>query len=546
MNIRFALLFVISIVLFSCNTKNKHEGKTVFRYNELKGISSLDPAFARTMANIWATNQLFNGLVQMNEKLEVVPCIAKSWDISADGRTYTFILRDDVFFHDHDLFEEGRGRSVVASDFVYSLSRIMDDKVLSPAIWIFNNVDFENKGGFEAVNDTTFQVHLKQTFPPFLGILTMKYCSVVPKEVVEHYGKDFRSNPVGTGPFKFKFWYEGVKLVLHKNENYFERDEHGSRLPYLDVIGITFNGDPQSAFLEFVKGNLDMLSGLEGSYKDALITKNGKLQPDMESEVELIYQPFLNTEYLGFLVDTTLENVSSSPLGIKEVRQAMNYGIDREKMIKYIRNNIGAPGTSGFVPDGLPSFSSNKVVGYNYDPDKARNLLAEAGYPGGKGLSTITLYTTSQYLDLCEFIQHQLSEIGIKLKVEVNPSQTHGEMVANSEALFFRKSWIADYPDAENYLSLFYSKNFAPGGPNYTHFKSEQFDELYEKALLEPNDSVRFELYQQMDNLVMEEAPLMVLYYDRVVRFIHKDIQGLEGDAMNVLSLKKVRKLNAN
>lgn len=544
MKIRLTSLLVISILLGSCGSKDSHKGKTVFRYNELKGISSLDPAFARTMSNIWATNQIFNGLVQMNDKLEVAPCIAKSWSISEDGKTYTFILRDDVYFHDHELFEGGKGRKVVAQDFEYSLKRIMDDKVLSPATWIFNNVDFENNGGFEAVNDTTFMVHLKQTFPPFLGMLTMKYCSVLPKEVVEHYGKDFRSHPIGTGPFKFKFWYEGVKLVLHKNENYFEKDEKGNSLPYIDAVGITFNGDPQSAFLEFVKGNLDMLSGLEGSYKDALITKNGKLQPDMDSEVELIYQPFLNTEYLGFMVDTSLANVKASPLRIKEVRQAMNYGIDREKMMKYIRNNIGAPGTSGFVPDGLPSFDSDKVVGYNYNPDKARELLEKAGYPNGKDLPTIELYTTSQYLDLCEFIQHQLSEVGIKLKVEVNPSQTHGEMVANAEALFFRKSWIADYPDAENYLSLFYSKNFSPNGPNYTHFKNEEFDRLYEKSLLVTNDSTRFVLYQQMDNIVTEEAPVMVLYYDRVVRFIHKDIQGLEGDAMNVLSLKKVRKLS--
>jgi len=529
-------------VLAACGKKNSREGKTVFRYNELKGISSLDPAFARTMANIWAVNQLFNGLVQMNQALKVVPCIAKSWEISEDGKLYTFYLRDDVFFQDDELFPGGKGRRVVASDFVYSLNRIVDDRVLSPGKWIFNSIDFDNHGGFFAQDDSTFQVYLKKTFPPFLGMLTMQYCSVVPKEIVEHYGKDFRSHPVGTGPFQFKFWYEGVKLVFHKNPHYFERDENGNRLPYLDAVGITFIDDPQSAFLEFIKGNLDMLSGLEGSYKDALITKNGHLQPKFEKDIELISQAFLNTEYLGFLVNDSLDLVKHSPLRFKKVRQALNYGIDRGKMIKYIRNNIGAPGVNGFVPDGLPSFDAQKVIGYDYNPDMARGLLIKAGFPGGKSLPQIVLYTTSQYLDLCEYIQHQLSEIGVNIRVEVNPSQTHGEMVANSEVMFFRKSWIADYPDAENYLSLFYSKNFTPNGPNYTQFSNKHYDDLYEKALTITNDSLRYELYREMDRILIEEAPFIVLYYDRVVRFVHKDISGLEANAMNLLTLKRVRK----
>lgn len=537
MNVRSTIFILLCTLLFSCGKQVSHEGKTVFRYNELKGIPSLDPAYASSMSKIWATNQLFNGLVQMDDNLKLEPCIAHSWEISDDGKIYTFYLRDDVYFHDDELFEGGKGRRVVAEDFVYSFNRILDDKVNSPGRWIFNSVE-----GFEAKDDTTFLVHLQTPFPPFMSILSMKYCSVVPKEVAEHYGKDFRNHPIGTGPFKFWLWEEGVKLVLHRNENYFEKDEEDNQLPYLDAIGITFNADPQSAFLEFIKGNLDMLSGLEGAYKDALVTKNGQLLPKHEGKINFIYRPFLNTEYLGFLVNDSLEIVQKSPLGNKLVRQAINYGIDREKMMRYIRNNIGAPGTSGFVPDGMPSFDAEKVTGYDYNPDKARELLQEAGYPAGKGLPQITLYTTSQYLDLCEYIQHQLSDIGINLKVDVNPSQTHSEMVKNREAMFFRKSWLADYPDAENYLSLFYSKNFTPDGPNYTQFSSKRYDELYEKALTVVNDSIRYEMYREMDNLMMEEAPVIVLYYDRMVRFTHNNIEGLQGDAMNMLTLKRVRK----
>ncbi len=539
----FILCFAVALLLISCSgNKNNHEGKTIFRYNEPKGITSLDPAFSRTMANIWAVNQLFNGLVQMDDKTLIQPCIAKTWDISDDGLVYTFHLRDDVYFNDSEVFPNGKGRKVSAHDFVYSFNRIVDEKVLSPGRWIFNNVDFSTGKGFSASDDSTFVIHLKKQFPPFIGMLTMQYCSVVPEEAVDFYGKDFGRNPVGTGSFKFKWWYESVKLVLHKNENYFET-ENGNRLPYLDAVSITFINDPQSSFLEFVKGNSDMLSGLDdGSYKDAIITPSGELKAEFRDKVNLISQPFLNTEYLGFLVNDSLGIVKNSPLRKKEIRQAINYGIDRKKMMRYIRNNIGAPAVNGFIPEGLPSFSK-EVKGYDYNPAKARELLEKAGYPNGKGLPEITLHTTSQYLDLCEYIQHQLTEIGIKIKVEVNPPGTHGEMVANAQSLFWRKSWMADYADAENYLALFYSKNFTPKGPNYTLFKNDKYDQLYERALSEINDSTRYELYREMDRIIIENAPVVPLYYDRVLRFVRKDVQGLGSNSMNLLTLKKVKKI---
>ena len=537
------VFFLLVVIAFfsACSERNENLDKTVFRYNESKGITSLDPAQSRTMGNIWATTQLFNGLVQLNDKMEVVPSIANNWEISEGGLVYRFFLRKDVAFHNHELFENGTGRSVVASDFEYSFKRILDDATLSPGRWIFNAVDLENHGGFHAVNDSVFEIYLKHSFPPFLGILSMQYCSVVPKEIVENLGKDFGRKPIGTGAFKFKEWYEGIKLVLHKNENYFETDNTGGKLPYLDAVGVSFIPDPQSIFLEFMKGNLDMLSGLEdGSYKDALITSNGNLQPDMKDELIMLSRPFLNTEYLGFLLQDSI-NGSPNPLNDKLIRQAVNYGFDRVKMMRYIRNNIGSAGIRGFLPTGLPG-EELRVNGYDYNPQKAKQLLAEAGFPNGKDLPEIPLYTTSQYLDLCEYMQHQLEEVGIKLRIEVNPGATHGALVANSQVPFFRKSWIADYADSENYLSLFYSKNLTPNGPNYTLFSNEAYDQLYEASLSTTADSLRYSYYAQMDSIIVEEAPVVVLYYDQVLRFVHKNVSGLGSNSMNGLSLKTVKK----
>lgn len=528
------------MLMASCGKRANEDARSVFRYNESKGITSLDPAQARTMGNIWAVNQVFNGLVQLNDAMEVQPCIAKRWEISEDGKTYRFVLRNDVQFHSSQHFGESGSRAVTASDFVYSFNRILDKKTLSPGRWIFNAVDTTVNGGFHAVNDSVLEIHLSHSFPPFLGILSMQYCAVVPQEVVEALGKDFGRQPIGTGPFRFHEWYEAVKLVLHRNGNYFETDADGQKLPYLDAIGISFIPDAQSVFLEFMKGNLHMLSGLEdGSYKDALLTSNGNLQPELEGKVLMQTQPFLNTEYLGFLMDDSTEvgQVLANP----DVRRAINLGFDRVKMMRYIRNNIGFPGINGFLPNGLPGHTEHRTKGFAYDQRQAAELLAKAGYPNGKGLPEIPLYTTSQYLDLCEFMQHQLSELGIKIRIEVNPGPTHGALVANSQVPFFRKSWIADYADAENYLSLFYSKNRTPNGPNYTCYDSKEFDGLYEQALNTTEDSVRYALYGQMDSLLMHDAPVVVLYYDQVLRFVQPNVSGLGSSSMNLLSLKTVR-----
>lgn len=547
MKVHFPLLFIIPALLCSfaaCSVKDSSDTRTVFRYNASQGITSLDPAFARTQNNIWGVQQLFNGLVQLDDSLHVIPAIAYRWEILNNGKTYRFYLRDDVFFHDHAVFPDGKGRKVIAADFEYSLSRILDPRVASPGVWVFNMVETGKPGaimGFKAESDTVFTVHLKSSFPAFAGLLTMPYCYVVPHEVAEFYGSDFRRNPVGTGPFYLKLWREGEKMVMRKNDNYFEYDLDSNRLPYLDAISISFINDKQSEFLEFVKGKLDFLSGVHASYKDELLTRNGELKPKYTKEFKMYTFPYLNTEYLGVLVDTSLTIVKNSPLNIKEIRQAINYGFDRAKMMSYLRNNLGAPAKHGFVPEGLPSFS-NELKGYTYNPDRARQLLIQAGFPGGTGLDEIVLTTTSDYLDLFEFMQHELQQIGIKIKIEVSPGATFRESVAQSRLNLFRGSWIADYPDAENYLALFYSRNFSPGGPNYTHFSSAEFDKLYEKSFTIIDDEKRFELYREMDQMIIDEAVVIPLFYDKVVRFTRKNISGMSPNPLNLLNLKHVRK----
>lgn len=525
-------LFIL-LTLCSC-FHSQDEDKMIFRYNESAGIATLDPAFAKDQAIIWACGQLYNGLVQLDTNLLPAPAIAKRWEISPDATTYIFTLRDDVYFHKNKLFGTGDStRKVVAGDVLYSLSRILDPKVASPGLWIFSNVA---ENGFSAPNDSTFIIRLKQPYAPFLSLLAMPYCSVVPHEVVEHYGQDFRQHPCGTGPFHFQYWKEGVKLVFRKNEHYFEKDSLGQSLPYLDAVAITFVIDKQTAFLEFIKGNLDFMNSLDASYKDELLTKTGQLKQKYVDKIDMVSTPYLNTEYLGFRMDG-----ESSPLQDRRIRQAINYGFNRRKMMKYLRNNIGCPGTCGIIPRGLPGFNADSCTGFEYNPVKAKQLLAEAGYPNGKGLPILTLSTTSSYLDLCKYIQQQLGLINIKIDIDVNPPAALREHIAQGKSVWFRGSWIADYPDAENYLSLFYSPNFAPTGPNYTHFRSSEFDKIFQKAVSEPDDERRIRLYQKLDQMIVEEAPVVVLYYDQILHFTHKNVGGLRSNAMNALDLRHVK-----
>ena len=529
--ISYLSISCILILLFSCvNKSNTNKDHLVFRYNEHANINTLDPAFSRTLQDTWVCNQLFNGLVQLDSDLNILPSIAKDWIISEDGLIYTFNLRNDVYFHKHKLFGKDSTRTVVAKDFTYSLNRLKDEKIAAPGSWVLNKVD-----SFKAVNDTIFEISLKQPFPAFIGLLSMKYCSVIPREVAEFYGTDFRSHPIGTGPFKLKRWEENIKLVFRKNNHYFEKDETGKPLPYLEAVAITFLPDKQSEFLQFTQGNIDFLNSLDASYKDELLTADGKLRGKYAETVDMIRGPYLNTEYLGFYLGSQTPEIQS-----ELIRKAINYGFDRKKMMIYLRNGIGNPANGGFIPKGLPGH--NPSIGFTYKPEKAKQLVEQFKNESGITNPEITLVTSSNYLSFCEFIQRELEKTGLTINVDVMPEATLRSARSNGKVDMFRSSWIADYLDAENYLSIFYSKNFAPDGSNYFHYKSTQFDSLYNKAFTVTDIEKRKHLYTTMDSLVMQKTIMVPLYYDEVIRFTRKNVKGLGTNPINLLDLRYVQK----
>lgn len=532
------LLSLTGFIFFISSCSHHEKVKNIFHYNEQSGIATLDPAFAKNQSIMWAVHQLYNTLVQIDNNMNLVPSLAKSWDESDDNLTFTFHLRNDVFFQDNEAFPSGKGRKMTATDVVYSFQRILDRNTASSGAWIFNG-RVDTIEPFKAIDDTTFQLKLLKPFHPILGVMSMQYCSIVPHEVVQKYGKDFRRHPCGTGPFELVAWEEDQAMVMKKNPNYFEKDSTGRRLPYLNGIKITFLQNKATEFLEFQQKRLDFINEIDPSFKDEVLTKGGELRKQWKDKIVLVKHTGLTIEYLGFLCDSSLDVVKNSVTKDIRIRQAINYGFNRKKMILYIRNSIGTPATSGFVPAGFPSFDSSKVKGYHYDPQKALQLLKEAGYPNGVGLPPLKLLTVPLYADIASYIANELLQIGIKINVEVVQKSLLLEQTAKSEALFFRGSWIADYPDAENFLSVFYGENPAP--PNYTRYHNPKFDKLYEASLSEKNDSVRYSLYRQADQIMIKDAPVVPLWYDMIIWMVQPNVKNFIPNSQNLLELRRVK-----
>jgi peptide/nickel transport system substrate-binding protein len=289
--------------------------------------------------------------------------------------------------------------------------------------------------------------------------------------------------------------------------------------------------------LEFTSNNLHFLCNLAETSRDQILEKSGKIKDKFANKFLVQTVPYLNTEYVGFYLEGD-KNVN--PLANLKIRQALSYAINRKELVSFRRNGLGMPADYGFIPFALPSFDSTRVKGYPYNPKKAQELLKEAGFPEGKGLPALRLYTYPSDKEIAEQLQKDWEDIGLKVSVEMSQFAAHRDLVAGGKAMMFRGSWLADYPDAENYLMLGYSKNVPPKGPNFFRFKNAEFDKLLEEAHESDNLFTRYDDYLKMDQILMDNAVMLPLYYDMVLHLKQPYVTGLEINAMNNLVLKYV------
>lgn len=535
---RLPFVWLICLFILACHSAPPTDPKTVFHLNISAGyLESIDPAYAKDLNMMWIDHMVYNTLLETDEHLQLVPSLAKSWEVNDSGTVYIFHLRGNVFFQDNEVFPGGKGRKMTAQDVAYSFARIMDPKTASPGAWIFNG-KVAAANPFVAIDDTTFRINLATPFRPLPEILSMAYCNIVAHESVERWGKDFRNHPCGTGPFMFGYWDEGNVLNLLRNPNYWEQDSAGNKLPYLAAVQVTFVDSKATEFLLFRQGKIDFVNGIDGSFKDLLLSKDGNLKKEFQNKFRLSKSTYLNTEYLGFLTDTTNPIMKGEPTRNPLVRRAINYAIDRRKIVTYFKNGLEIPATQGFIPAGMPGYDSNAHYGYDYNPTKARELLAAAGYPNGNGLKPIKILVPNNYEDIVNFVASELQEVGITADIELMQPNILKQQMSRQQAVFFRAQWLADYPDAETYLVFFNSHYPAP--PNYTRFSDPTFDKWYDESLNLP-DTARWLLYRKMDSLAMSYAPVVPLYYERLAHLTQNNILGFRSNPMNIIDVKRVR-----
>lgn len=570
MHSKLFITAILALLLSACGGKKSQEmslregeggiwlGGT-FRYNEEEFFKTLSPINITEVTGSRLVDQIYEGLVAFDQKdLSIKPALAKSWEVNPEGTLFTFHLRTGVRFHDDPCFPDGKGREVTARDFKYCLDRLCYyNPAENQGFWIFRDLvkganeyqeltkskkdDPNGVSGVKVLNDSTLQIELVRPFSVFLYRMALPFARVYPREAVEKYGTDMRIKAVGTGPFQVKLLKENEVVFLTRNPNYWGYDEHGNQLPYLDNIKVSFIKEKKTELLAFQKGDLDLVYKLPFDMKEDVVDADDNLKPPY-TEAQLQAINSMTIQYYGFLhVDPVFNN--------KKVRQAFAYAIDRERICRFTIKGSGTPAIHGFVPPNTGSYDATKVKGYSFDPEKARNLLEEAGYPKGQGFPRVTLQLNSgggRNEQVAQAIQKMLTEtLNIQVELLQVPWAQHTESIESAKVQFWRLGWIADYPDPENFLNLFYGK-WVPDDINVKtylnsfRYKSAKFDEIYEKALATVDEAARNALYNQADQIAIDDAVAMPIYYDRDHRLLQSHVRNFPQNSMEHRDFSKV------
>lgn len=564
-------LAVGTLLLASCGTdevkkENTAEAKGgvytggIARLNEVENFKSLMPIAINEINSYHIASQVYEGLVKYNQSdLNIKPGLAYKWDVSEDQTEYTFHLRGNAVFHDDPCFPETKGRKVTATDIKYCFDRLCtqdpannqyDVTFKDRVVGATENFEASKKGGapgvkgVSVVNDSTINIKLTHSDVSFLNVLAMPGCYIYPKEAVTKYGADMRVKCVGTGPFFVEVLKEGESIIMKKNTAYWGVDEYGNKLPYLDGIKWSFIKDKKTEILEFKRGNLDMVYRIPVEmFHDIMGDLNSA--KDRKNEFEVVSSTALNTCFYGF-------NLQANPVfAKKEVRQAFNYAIDRRKIADFTIQGEGSAAEFGMVPYTeafeKAGFDYKSLRGYTFDAAKAKELLKQAGYPDGKGFPEVTLEINSGGGDrnilVAEVVQKMLKEnLNINININTVPFAEHVENAQTGKTDFFRYAWVADYPDPETFLTLFYGGH-VPANPqeksyiNFFRYKSAKFDSLFNAARVESDKTKRYVLLTQAEQVALDDAPYMPIFYDENFRLEQKNVRNLPENPMNYMDL---------
>ncbi|MGL5891842.1 MAG: peptide ABC transporter substrate-binding protein [Bacteroidia bacterium] len=558
-------LAALPLVVASCSgnktTDTPAEGKGgriyggTLRFNESEKIQTLYPSQLTDIASSHVATQIYEGLVSLDPtSLKVIPALAEKWEIDTSGTLYTFHLRKGVKFHDDECFADGKGRDVTADDVRVSFEQLCTKSpinqnfgstfkgLLSGADAFYAAGTTAKSGsidGIKVVDPQTIQLKLLRSDISFLQVLAnTSVCAVIPKEAIDKYGAKAH---VGTGPFVLSaFAADSSTCTLVRNPNYYMVDKHGNKLPFLDSICISYVNNKNSELDLFQKDKLDFVWGLNA---DAV-----------KSFVPQVISQFKDKYYLGHSAEMVTQyyefNTTRPPFNDRKVRMAFNYAVNRNRIIEEVLGGEAyGPGINGICPPEIPGYNASGIKGYDYNPELARKLLAEAGYTGGKGFPTVRLVINSggsRNTNVASEIQNQLHEV-LNVNIEINNVSFEQKRIDEDygRSDMFRDGWTADYPSAQSFLLMFYGADVPdslsqPSFPNTTRYRNSEFDRLFENARKAKTLEESNKFFLEAEQLMINDAPVMVLWYDEHYLLMQSYVQNFSANAMRLFNFSEV------
>lgn len=575
MTIRHATPLLLIGLLTACLRPNEEstqqqpgltEGKEgrvyggVFRLNESEYIKSLFPHSITDAFSYRTAAQVYEGLFTFDPtSLTIIPRLVADYELDNSGRQYTFNLHQGIYFHDDPCFPDGIGRELTAQDVVHCFQKLCTQGRMNQNFALFKDLivgankyyQASSEGqtpiqplkGVKALDKYTLQITLTEPSSLFLMYLAQPACFIYAPEAEAMYGEEMRVKAVGTGPFVVSSVDEDIAIILRRHPKYHRKDDYGNRLPFLEAINIQFVKDKKTELIEFRQSNFDMVYRLPTDYLMEILADIEEESEGTYSDYQLQRVPEMVTQFLSFQTQTELfDDV--------KIRKAFNYAIDRQKILDYVLNGEGfAPGEHGITPPVFLGYDIEKIMGYRFNPDSARYYMEAAGYPGGEGFPEIDLYLNAEgerNTQVAVEIQKQiLDHLNITVNIKVYPLAQVLEKGFYGEFSLMRAGWYADYPSAENFLWLFYGGNVPktrdqPSYPNISRWSNSTFDKLYDEGLRARTLEDANALFQQAEQILMDEAPLIVLWYDEGYRLLQPQVRNFPNNPMQFRDFSEV------
>ncbi len=575
---RFFIFSFLFPTLNACTPKQPLWKNTIVSVLDAN-IPHLDPIHSSNAPSSRINASIFEGLYHyhyLKRPLQIEPKLAGAMpEVSEKGYVYTIRIKKGVLFQDDPAFPHSKGRELVAGDFVYSWKRLADPKNKAEGWWVLDGLikglnewrdkvrrgqaDYETPvEGLKAVDNHTLRITLTRPSFQFLHFLCMPVTMVMAKEVVDHYGQQINNHPVGTGPYQLVHWVRNSEVRLRRNKNFrkvfYPEEEFGEnekkkspqsaglRLPLTENIIIRIITEQQPLWLSFLKGQLDHGVIPKDHYDE--VFKNNQLTPKYrEKGIRILKQYQADVTFLVF-------NMEDPILGKnKFLRKALAMALDRELILKKFYNSRGVI-AQGPVPPMLDAHDPYYKNPLNHDPEKAKKFLTKAGYPGGRGLPVFKYETSSSSAwsrQFAEFVKDQWAQIGFKIRIKANTWPLFNKKIKNRKAKIFDMAWFADYPDSENFLQLFYSKNISPGS-NSSNFVNRHYDALFEKAIILPPGPERTQKFRKLAAFINEEVPVIFIIHRIKQRPFHAwldnfNIHSMVFDFYQYLSVDEKKKI---